>query len=139
MITPARRMMLEGYLGTEEILIVDDVPEQVEIASKMLTKLGYNVSSVASGEAAVRFVQKRKADLLVLDMIMPGGMDGLETCKRIIAIRPDQRAIITSGFAASERAKKAQELGAGAFIHKPYALETTGIAVRKELNRQRKA
>lgn len=134
----SHRMVLEDYLGTENILVVDDVPEQVEIASKMLTKLGYAVSSVASGEAAVQFVQKQEVDLLVLDMIMPGGIDGLETYKRIIAIRPDQRVIIASGFSASERVKTAQELGAGAYIHKPYTLETIGIAVRKELDRARK-
>jgi len=70
----------------------------------------------------------------VLDMIMDPGMDGLETYKRILEINPKQKAIIVSGFSRTERVEKAQELGAGAYIRKPYILETLGMAVRMELN-----
>jgi len=76
-------------------------------------------------------------DLFVLDMIMEPGMDGLEAYQRILEINPTQKAIIVSGFSRTERVKKAQELGAGAYVRKPYILEDLGLAVRKELDRTR--
>jgi PAS domain S-box-containing protein len=133
--TNPQRMGLEEYLGTEEVLVVDDMPEQAEIATKMLAKLGYKVTSVASGEAAVESIRLKKPDLVVLDMIMPGGMDGLDTYRRIIEISPGQRVVITSGFSESERVKTVQQLGAGSYIRKPYTMEKFGVAVRKELDK----
>ena len=70
---------------------------------------------------------------LVLDMIMDPGLDGLDTYKKIIEIHPGQKAIIASGFSESDRAKKLQSLGAGAYIKKPFLLEKIGIAVKEEL------
>ena len=134
--TEEKRLVLEDYLGTEKILVVDDIPEQLDIAVKMLSKLGYKVSSVPSGEAAVDYMQTNQTDLLVLDMVMPGGMDGLETYKRIIERHPKQKAIIASGYSESARVKALQNMGAGAYLQKPYTLEKIGIAVRRELDRQ---
>jgi CheY-like chemotaxis protein len=102
----------------------------------MLEGLGYKVSSVASGEEAVKFVKKQPVDLLILDMIMDPGMDGLDTYRSILDIRPQQKAIIVSGFAITERVRKTQELGAGSYVRKPYILEKLGLAVRKELDRK---
>jgi len=130
-----QRIVLEDYLGTERILIVDDVPEQRQVADNMLSKLGYKVEAVASGEAAVEYLQSHTADLIVLDMIMPGGIDGLETYTRITKFKPEQRAIITSGFSESERVKALRQLGAGSYVQKPYTLEKFGVAVRRELDR----
>jgi len=78
-------LSIEGYMGKgESILVVDDVEEQREIASAILKKLGYSVTSVSSGEEAVDYMKNNPADLLVLDMIMDPGIDGLETYKRIL-------------------------------------------------------
>ncbi|MGA2225764.1 MAG: ATP-binding protein [Syntrophobacteraceae bacterium] len=122
------------YIGNgESILIVDDVKEQRELASTMLKKLNYNVVSVASGEEAVEYLKQNAVDLLVLDMIMDPGMDGLDTYAKILEIHPHQRAIIVSGFSETERVSRAQALGAGAYVKKPYVLEKLGLAVRKEL------
>ncbi|PKN77085.1 MAG: hypothetical protein CVU52_02005 [Deltaproteobacteria bacterium HGW-Deltaproteobacteria-10] len=124
------------YVGKgESILIVDDVKEQRELATRMLRSLNYNVSSAASGEAAVEYLKDRKVDMLVLDMIMDPGMDGLDTYKKIIEIHPQQKAIIVSGFSESDRVQAAQSLGAGAYIKKPYVLEKLGMAVKDELAR----
>jgi DNA-binding NtrC family response regulator len=101
----------------------------------MLTRLGYRVEAVASGEEAVDHVNRKTADLVVLDMIMDPGIDGLETYRRIRKINPRQRAIIVSGFSQTERVREAQELGAGTFVRKPYVLEKIGLAVRRELDR----
>ncbi|MBW2609777.1 MAG: response regulator [Deltaproteobacteria bacterium] len=116
-------------------LIVDDVEEQKEIASGMLKKLGYSVISVSSGEEAVDYLKSNSSDLLVLDMIMGPGIDGLETYKRILKLHPGQKAIIVSGFSETDRVKEAQKLGAGSYVKKPYLLEKIGLAVKKELEK----
>jgi len=126
---------IEDIMGNEKILVVDDMVEQRDIASGMLRKLGYSVTSVSSGEEAVEHMKDNSADILVLDMIMDPGMDGLETYKRILEFHPGQKAIIASGFSETKRVKETQRLGAGAYVKKPYLLEKIGMAVRTELNK----
>jgi CheY-like chemotaxis protein len=129
-------LSIEDYMGKgESVLVVDDVEEQREIASRILKRLSYSVTSVSSGEEAVDYMKGNSASLLLLDMIMDPGIDGLETYKRILELHPNQKAIIVSGFSETERVKEAQRLGAGAFVKKPYLLEKIGIAVRGELER----
>ncbi|MFZ7127551.1 MAG: hybrid sensor histidine kinase/response regulator [Desulfobacterales bacterium] len=118
----------------ETILVVDDMPEQLEIASQMLGKLGYRVCIAPSGREAVEILRKQSADLVILDMIMEPGMDGLETYRQITSIRPGQKAVIASGYSETERVREAQALGAGAYIKKPYLLEKIGMAVREALD-----
>jgi CheY-like chemotaxis protein len=130
-----QRVVLQDYTGNEKILVIDDVPEQCEIAEKMLSKLGYQVTSVTSGESAVSYLKIHTVDLVVLDMVMPQGMDGLETYKHIIKIHPGQKAIITSGYSESEQVREVQRLGVGEYIQKPYTLEKIGITIRMELDR----
>ena len=128
-------MTIQRYMGKgESILIVDDMEEQREIASGILSKLGYSVTSVSSGEEAVAYLKENSADLIVLDMIMAPGIDGLETYKRILELLPKQKAIIASGFSETDRVQEAQRLGAGAYVKKPYILEKIGMAVRTELD-----
>jgi CheY-like chemotaxis protein len=125
------------YMGKDEaILIVDDIKGQRELASRMLTKLNYRASAVASGEEAVEYLRTHKADLVILDMIMDPGMDGLDTYRNILETRPEQKAIIVSGFSESDRVREAQKLGAGAYVRKPYVLERLGMAIRKEIERK---
>jgi len=127
---------IEDLMGKgQTILVIDDVEEQREIASGMLKKLGYSVTSVLSGEEAVEYMKNNTVDLLVLDMLMDPGIDGLETYKRILEIHPNQRAIISSGFSETPRVEGAIKLGAGAYVKKPYLIEKIGIAVRSELEK----
>jgi len=124
---------IDDFMGRgESILVVDDIPEQREIASEMLEQLGYVVHTVSSGEAAVAYLRENSAEILVLDMIMPPGIDGLETYKQVLQFKPDQKAIITSGFAETARVKEALSLGASAYVKKPYMLETIGRALKAD-------
>jgi CheY-like chemotaxis protein len=128
---------IEDYLGKgESILIIDDAPEQRDLAKRMMERLGYDVTTAASGEEAVALIKKKSFDGLILDMIMPPGIDGLVTYREIMKIVPDQKALIASGFAKTERVLEAQKLGAGIYIKKPYTLEKIGLAVRAELDRK---
>ncbi len=130
---------LSGYRGNgEKILIIDDMEEQRIIAKGMLDRLNYNTASVPSGEDAVEYIKEKPVDLLVLDMIMNPGIDGLETYRRILEIYPGQKAIIASGYSEGKRVKDAQKIGAGAYIRKPYLLENIARAVRNELDRGKK-
>ena len=72
-------------------------------------------------------------DVLVLDMIMPPGMDGLDTYKEIIKIKPGQKAVIASGYSETDRVREAQRLGAGDYVTKPYSLEKIGLSVKNAL------
>jgi len=127
---------ISEYMGKgETILVVDDVREQRDLAVEILKKINYKVSSVSSGEEAITYIKEHKIDLLVLDMIMEPGIDGLDTYMGIVDIRPKQKAIIVSGFSETERVNAAHKLGAGAYVKKPYVMEKLGMAVRKELDR----
>ena len=131
----ASPMVIEDYMGEgESVLVVDDVDEQRNIAVMLLNRLGYSVTAVSSGEEAVELLTNHDADLLILDMIMEPGIDGLETYKRILKSKPNQKAIVVSGFSETKRVKEAQSLGAGAYVRKPYLMEKIGRAVRAELD-----
>jgi len=130
----AYELSIDEYSGNgESILVVDDVKEQREIAVMIFSRLGYRVAAVSGGEEAVEYIRSTSIDLLVLDMIMDPGIDGLETYRRILEICPKQKAIIASGFSETQRVKEAQKLGAGKHVKKPYTIEKIGIAVKEEL------
>ena len=134
--TDAALLSTRGYMGNgESILIVDDVELQRELASEFLSRLGYSVDAVSSGEEAIDYLTNKAVDLLVLDMIMDPGLDGLETYERILAMHPNQKAIIASGFSETGRVKAAQRSGAGRYIKKPYTLEKIGMAAKEELGK----
>ena len=130
------RVPLKEYLGHgEKILVVDDEERQREIACGMLTKLIYNAEAVSSGEEAIEYVKGHPVDLILLDMVMPKGINGRETYEEIIKIRPGQKAVIASGYAKTKEVDTAQKLGAGKYIKKPYTLEKIGLAVKEELEK----
>jgi CheY-like chemotaxis protein len=127
---------ISEYMGRgEAVLVVDDVRDQRDLAAEMLRNLNYRVESVSSGEEAIAYVKEHPVDLMILDMIMDPGMDGLDTYRSVLEIRPKQKVIIVSGFSETERVSTAQALGAGAYVRKPYILARLGLAVRTELDR----
>ncbi|MGB3211181.1 MAG: response regulator [Desulforhopalus sp.] len=122
----------------ETVLVVDDVKEQRQLASLMLRRLGYKVETVPSGEAAIDYIRKNTADILLLDMIMEPGIDGLETYKEIIKIRPQQKAIIVSGYSESEKVLEVQRLGTGHYLKKPFTIIDIAKLLRSELESSQK-
>jgi PAS domain S-box-containing protein len=134
LIVSQQKVPIGQYMGKgETVLIVDDIAAQRDVASGLLKRLGYEVHTVSSGEEAVEYLKGNKADILVLDMIMTPGIDGLETYRRVLKINPKQKAILVSGYSETDRVKEAQKLGAGVYVKKPYVIETIGIAIRDEL------
>lgn len=133
---PAPADSLEPFRGAgETVLVVDDMREQREIAAKIIEQLGYVAKSAESGEQAVELLKRERADLLILDMIMEPGIDGLETFHRVKKFQPHQKAIITSGYSETDRVQLAQRLGAGSYLKKPYTVHNLAVAIKTELNR----
>jgi PAS domain S-box-containing protein len=126
---PPATLRAEG----QSVLVIDDDREQRELAAEILGKLNYRVALAASGEAALAMLAQEAFDLLLLDMIMPDGMSGLETYAAVRRRYPNQRAVIVSGFAESEQVREAQRLGAGALVRKPYSVTTIGQALKAAL------
>ena len=67
-------------------------------------------------------------------MILADDFDGLETYKKMVEIKPGQKAVIVSGFAETDRIIQARKMGVGRYVQKPYSLEALGKAVREELD-----
>lgn len=118
----------------EKVLVVDDEAMLRELAATLLQRLGYAVSCVASGEQAIAYLREQSVDLVLLDMMMEPGINGLETYRQIVSFAPLQKAIVVSGFAESEDVKAVQALGAKRLVKKPYVFEQLARAVREELD-----
>jgi CheY-like chemotaxis protein len=130
-----RPTALEDYLGSERLLVVDDLDDQRTITASMLRKLGYQVDTAASGQEALACLAARPADLVILDMLLGPAADGLMAYQQMVAANPRQKAILVSASTTLERVRAAQTLGAGEFVPKPFTLEAIGLAVRRELER----
>lgn len=117
----------------ETVLVVDDDALQRDIAVKMLILLGYTSRVVASGEEALATLKHGAVDLILLDMVMGSGMNGCQTYAEIIKMHPGQKAVIASGFSENEDVARARQLGAGAFMKKPYTVDQLGLIVQKVL------
>jgi two-component system, cell cycle sensor histidine kinase and response regulator CckA len=128
------QFVLEDYVGSETILVVDGNVEQNEITRNMLTKLGYTVLAAAGGAEVLQMIKMQPADLVLLDAIMDGTPDCLETYAEILRIAPTQKILLTGSSSAMEELKNLRQLGAEGYIQKPFTLEKIGIAVRKMLN-----
>ncbi len=120
----------------QSVLVIDDEESQRDIAEKLLVSLRYKVKCVCSGENALALLEKESFDVLLLDMLMEPGMNGLETYKKICAICPQQKAVIASGFSKSAEVQEAMRLGVNVYIAKPYTIEQLGQALAKALIRE---
>jgi two-component system, cell cycle sensor histidine kinase and response regulator CckA len=133
-LTPQSGPQLADLQGNgQRILVIDDDREQLTIAVKILEALNYRATAVSSGEAALEFLQTQSADLLLLDMIMPGGLDGLDTYRAVLKTHPHQKALVVSGYAETKRVQETQRLGAAGFMSKPYNVETMAQCIMEAL------
>jgi len=104
------------------VLLVDDEAEFVETLTKRMNKRNVSASAVKSGEAALEFLEKHPADVVVLDVKMPG-MDGIETLRSIKERHPLIEVIMLTGHANVEVAIQGMELGAFDYLMKPMAID----------------
>jgi DNA-binding response OmpR family regulator len=106
---------------TARILVIDDNPAVVHILATVLGEEGYRVSSALTSDEGLKLFVLSHPDLVLLDIALPG-MNGIEVLKRIRSIAPTARVVMVSGIADPARAREALELGALAYIDKPFDL-----------------
>ncbi len=104
------------------VLLVDDEVEFLETLIKRMKKRQVNAFGAKSGEEALDWLVKNSADVIVLDVRMPG-IDGIETLKEIKKINPLVEIILLTGHASLEVAREGMELGAFDYLMKPIDID----------------
>ncbi|HEU4786605.1 MAG TPA: sigma-54 dependent transcriptional regulator, partial [Gemmatimonadaceae bacterium] len=117
------------------ILIVDDEAGVRSSLAGVLGDEGYDVESVATGEACLDRLARAPVDIVILDVWLPG-MDGLATLEKLRDRRVDTEIIIISGHGNIESAVRAIKMGAFDFVEKPLSLEKTVLVVRNALRKR---
>jgi CheY-like chemotaxis protein len=119
---------------TGTILLVDDELPLLEIAHAYLTDLGYSVIQAEDGPSAlVAATQCAHIDLVITDVIMPGGMNGVELAQRIRRMNPGTRIIFTSGFPADALEERSGTRVDGPLLHKPYQRAEFAAMIQRTL------
>jgi len=105
------------------VLVVDDEVPFLETLVSRLGKRNIEATGVQSGEEALELMQKKIFDVVILDIRMPGGMDGIEVLRRIKNIRPLTEVILLTGHGSVETSIEGMKLGAFDYLLKPVKLE----------------
>ncbi len=104
------------------ILIVDDDPAMVRTTSMILDRKGYGVETASSGEEALEAVREAPFDVIFMDIRMPV-MDGVETHRKVKAIRPDAAVVMMTAYAVEDLVQEAIQDGAYGILYKPLDFE----------------
>jgi len=123
-------------MASERILIVDDEEGMRRLLSRVLTREGYETSTVGSGADAMRMVAGERFDLVVTDIKMPE-MDGLELLQELREYEPSLPVIVMTAYGTIENAVQALRSGAYDYIAKPFETDEIKLAVAKVLERER--
>jgi signal transduction histidine kinase len=119
--------------GKETILVVEDNPEVLELATTMISELGYRVLTAVDGRSALAIIATdQEIDLLISDIVMPGGMNGFELISQARAVRGKLKALATSGYANVHRPDSARP--DVPLLLKPYHLADLAKCVRMALD-----
>jgi len=132
---PAPRTARTSAGGSETILLVEDSEDVRVLAQEQLEALGYTVLVVSSGEEALALLGDRPVDLLFTDIVMPGGMSGLELVEQFHALRPETPILMTTGYnedlvADIPRGSRLDVIG------KPYRRQELADRIRIALDRR---
>ena len=124
-------------MGNMTFLVVDDDPGVRSSLKGVLEDEGFQVLTVDSGEEGLKQVEKLKPDVVLLDVLMPSGIDGIETLRRIKGSGADTAVMMISGHGTIEMAVTAMELGALDFIEKPLSVDRILIRLNQALGRKK--
>ncbi len=114
---------MKTQVGSGTILIVEDEQLVANLARDVLLRFGYRVLVVNCGAHAIDLYQQQSRDIVavVLDMVMPE-MDGSEVFRRLRAINPQVKVIVTTGYDRASDIDEMLKQGAAGFIQKPYRI-----------------
>lgn len=126
---------LELVGGSESILIVDDEPDLAEIADTVLSELGYSTRIAHSGAEALEILNDHNNfDMLLSDVIMPGGINGFQLAARVTESRPEVRVLMVSGFTGGFKHGAEEAAQVHRLLRKPYNGRELALEVRKVLD-----
>lgn len=122
---PLRGIIPNSLKMNEKILIVDDEPQIHTVLDKLLTTEGYSVSSALSAEEAFQAIEKKKPDLIILDVMMPK-VSGIEVCNKLKGDPKTKDILILILSARDQQADRLEGLthGADDYVSKPFHLRS---------------
>jgi len=123
-------------MHTFSVLVVDDEKDFLETVVKRLEQRKINVTGVGSGEDALEQLKKKEFSVIILDVKMPGGMDGIEALRIIKKMQPRAEVILLTGHASVETSIEGMKLGAFDYVLKPVKLEDLLARVSAALKRK---
>lgn len=112
----------------KKILFIDDEGSQRDIMERFIPRLGYDVRTADSSEAALQILETDFFPLIITDLSMPG-MDGLELCRRVKRFHPDIIVYALSGYIASFEEHKLEACGFDGYLSKPSSSHTLKQAI----------
>ncbi|MEU3353712.1 response regulator transcription factor [Streptomyces sp. NPDC037389] len=121
------------------ILVVDDDPTVAEVVTGYLQKAGHTVTSVEDGPTALAEAAAARPDLVVLDLMLPGGLDGLEVCRRLREAHDRLPVIMLTARGDEEDRVLGLEVGADDYVTKPFSPRELVLRVESVLRRTRAA
>ena len=121
-------------MARKSILVVDDEKAQREILDMILADEGHDVTTAASGEAALKFARDRRFDLVLTDLKMTG-MDGIELLQQLLALDSSIIVILLTAHGSIESAKDALRRGAFDYLEKPYDKAALLETINRALDR----
>lgn len=121
--------------GAKPILIVDDEKNIRLTVAKALEAFGVGIGEAATGEEALARIKEKDYGVIILDLKLPGGMDGIEVLRRVREARPDIQIIMISAYGTVDTAVEAMKLGAVDFLQKPFAAAEVRELVAKVIDR----
>ena len=119
------------------ILIVDDEENTSKMLAQALESEDYDTLTASSGEEALQLCASKMVDLVLLDILMPGGIDGVETLTRLRQIKPQLNVVMMSAQKEIETAVKTMELGARRYLTKPSSINEIVYAIEPFLELSR--
>jgi CheY-like chemotaxis protein len=127
--------------GRETILVVEDEPVLRDMAHLILQDCGYHVLEAGSGGEALQVWERHPGgiDLILTDVVMPGGMSGRELAVKLLGSHPDLKIIFTSGYNVEETNTDFFRRGGAVFLQKPYTRTDLAKIVRECLDRRPKS
>ena len=114
------------------VLFVDDEEMLLDVGSRMLQRLGYNVLTTSKGQEAIEIFKKNEVAFVILDMRMPG-MNGDEVCKQLKKIKPKVKIILASGYVGCYSTEYLINIGFDAILEKPFDLENLSEKIEEIL------
>ncbi len=115
---------------TETVLIVEDEPDLLDVASSLFLSMGYDVMTAASGNDALGLLASREIDILFTDVVMPNGMNGVELAAYTRQNYPNIKVMLASGYPQPALRLDRSKLGEFAFVSKPYRLSDLARSLR---------